>query len=103
MGTRCKSFYVAGKRVTLKFLNLSYMGLYPVFTPPPYHVERYEVIALVLTIQVKNGRSNKMESKGLILMATAIFTVVMICGRTSRNASKKQPVANITSSPRDNL
>ena len=30
MGTRCKSFCVAGKRVTLKFPNLSYMGLYPV-------------------------------------------------------------------------
>ena len=43
-----------------------------------------------------------MESKGLILMATAVFTVVMICGRTSRNARKK-PVADITSSPRDNL
>ena len=28
MGTRCKSFCVAGKRVTLKFPNLSYMGLY---------------------------------------------------------------------------
>ena len=37
-----------------------------------------------------------------ILIATAVFTVVMICGRTSRNARKK-PVANITSSPRDNL
>ena len=35
-----------------------------------------------------------MESKGLILIATAVFTVVMICGRTSRNARKK-PVANI--------
>ena len=30
MGTRCKSVCEAGKRVTLKFLNLSCMGLYAV-------------------------------------------------------------------------